>query len=397
MFRNFITEHNLIEKNDKILIAFSGGPDSVYLLERLLEIKNEYNLEIFLGYVNHNFRDDVYKDITLVKNIANKYNLEYKILDIHLERFSEEKAREYRYKVLNDLMIEIGYDKIATGHNKSDNAETIIFNIIRGCGLDGLKGISVKRDNIIRPILYIKKSDILKQVFNDYIVDSTNLENDYSRNKIRNLVFPILNEINNKSIDNITKLYKNITNNYDENYNYIINKLKEFDIELNSNKIEQIYKILNKEESKIINLGNGYYWYKSYDVNKIITKNELDDKCINDTLTIDNEVIYNGYVIGYTSGVRLEKISNKMYNILSLDTFNEDSIFDIRTRNDGDRIGNKKLKKLFIDNKIDKLERDRMPIISYNDEIVMVGDLFKVKNKSSINKYYLYIRRNDGR
>ncbi|NYV28210.1 tRNA lysidine(34) synthetase TilS, partial [Streptobacillus felis] len=202
MFRNFITEHNLIEKNDKILIAFSGGPDSVYLLERLLEIKNEYNLEIFLGYVNHNFRDDVYKDITLVKNIADKYNLGYKILDIHLERFSEEKAREYRYKVLNDLMIEIGYDKIATGHNKSDNAETIIFNIIRGCGLDGLKGISVKRDNIIRPILYIKKSDILKQVFNDYIVDSTNLENDYSRNKIRNLVFPILNEINNKSIDN---------------------------------------------------------------------------------------------------------------------------------------------------------------------------------------------------
>ncbi|ACZ01109.1 tRNA lysidine(34) synthetase TilS [Streptobacillus moniliformis] len=397
MFRNFIERNKLIEKNDKILIAFSAGPDSVFLLEKLLEIKDEYNLQLHLGYVNHNFRDDVHKDMELVKKIANKYNLEYSILDIKLEKFTEEKARELRYSALSDLKKRIKFTKIATGHNKTDNAETIIFRIIRGTGLDGLEGIRIKRDDIIRPILYISKDEILKQVYNEYVIDKTNLENNYSRNKIRNLVFPILAEINSKYIDNIVKIHKNIININDEKYEYILNKLNEKNISLNTKKIEQIYNILDKNESKIIDLGNEYIWYKSYDNNKILKKIELEKKPTNTVLTLNNEVEFNGFKVGYVASTRLEKISNKMYNILSLDTFDEHSTFIIRTRIDGDRLDNKKLKKLFIDQKIDKLERDKMPIVLYGNSVILAGDSFKTRKKGSINKYYLYIRRNYGR
>ncbi|CAM3061610.1 tRNA lysidine(34) synthetase TilS [Streptobacillus ratti] len=397
MFRNFIEENNLINKNDKILIAFSAGPDSVFLLEKLLEIKEEYNLELHLGYVNHNFRDDVHKDIELVKNIANKYNLKYSILDIKLEKFSEEKARELRYSVLKDLKEKIKFTKIATGHNKTDNAETIIFRIIRGTGLNGLSGIKVKRDDIIRPILYISKNDILKQVYNEYIIDKTNLENNYSRNKIRNLVFPVLEEINSKYVDNIVKIHKNVINTNDEKYEYILNSLNEKNISLNTKKIEQIYSILDKKETKIIDLGNEYIWYKSYDNNKILKKIDLEKKSENTILTLNNEIEFNGFKVGYVDATRLEKISNKMYNVLSLDTFDEYSTFVVRTRINGDKLDNKKLKKLFIDNKIDKIERDKMPIVVYENIVVLAGDFFKTREKGSINKYYVYIRRNDGR
>ena len=91
MFLSFIKENDLINKGDKILIAFSGGPDSVFLFEKLLSIKDEYNLEIHLAYVNHNIRDDVYKDIEFVKFIANKYNTNYSILDIKMDKFSDIK------------------------------------------------------------------------------------------------------------------------------------------------------------------------------------------------------------------------------------------------------------------------------------------------------------------
>ena len=80
MFTKFIQKYGLIDKKDKILLAFSGGPDSVYMLEQFLNIKDEYELTLHLAYVNHNLREDVYKDISFVKKIANKYNIELKSL-----------------------------------------------------------------------------------------------------------------------------------------------------------------------------------------------------------------------------------------------------------------------------------------------------------------------------
>ena len=204
--RKYVQENNLLDKDDKILIAFSGGPDSVFLFYCLNSLKEEFNLKIELVYVNHNLRDDVELDISFVKEFSQKHNLKFYIKEIDIQKLmkdhklSEEEAGRYgRYKVFSDIMKENGLDKTATGHNMDDNVETFIFRMLRGTALNGLKGIPVKRGDIIRPILDFKKEEIVKILDGsreEYRIDSTNLETKYTRNKIRNLIFPLFNEIN---------------------------------------------------------------------------------------------------------------------------------------------------------------------------------------------------------
>ena len=378
MFTKFIQKHKLIEKKDKILLAFSGGPDSVYMLEQLLSIKDEYELTLHLGYVNHNLRKDVNRDIEFVKKIAEKYNIEYSILDIYMPKFSESLARELRYEKLEYLKTKLGFNKIATGHNKSDNAETIIFRIIRGTSIDGLKGIAPRRDDIIRPILYLTKNEILSRVNNEYIIDSTNLENDYSRNKIRNLIFPIFKEINNGFIDNIVNLYNNISE---------IDDVKE---------INDIYNSYFSSESKIIDLGNGYVWYKSYDDYGVKKKEELFLEEYSYILEYGKEIKIQDFYVGYVNKISLEKNKYSEYNIYSF-LYNSDDQIIVRNRKNGDKLGNKKLKKIFIDNKINRFERDQIPLVVVNDKIVLVGDKFKLVNKDTQGDRVVYIRRSNGR
>ena len=391
MFTKFIQKHKLIEKKDKILLAFSGGPDSVYMLEQLLSIKDEYELTLHLGYVNHNLRKDVNRDIEFVKKIAEKYNIEYSILDIYMDKFSESLARELRYEKLEDLKTKLGFNKIATGHNKSDNAETIIFRIIRGTSIDGLKGIAPRRDDIIRPILYLTKNEILSRVNNEYIIDSTNLENDYSRNKIRNLIFPIFKEINNGFIDNIVNLYNNISE-IDDVKEKILNLLKSNNISLNSRKINDIYNSYFSSESKIIDLGNGCVWYKSYNDYGVKKKEELFLEEYSYILEYGKEIKIQDFYVGYVNKISLEKNKYSEYNIYSF-LYNSDDQIIVRNRKNGDKLGNKKLKKIFIDNKINRFERDQIPLVAINDKIVLVGDKFKLVNKDTQGDRVVYIRR----
>ena len=391
MFNKFIEKYKLIEKKDNILLAFSGGPDSVYMLEQLLSIKDEYELTLHLGYVNHNLRKDVNRDIEFVKKIAEKYNIEYSILDIYMDKFSESLARELRYEKLEDLKTKLGFNKIATGHNKSDNAETIIFRIIRGTSIDGLKGIAPRRDDIIRPILYLTKNEILSRVNNEYIIDSTNLENDYSRNKIRNLIFPIFKEINNGFIDNVVNLYNNISE-IDDVKEKILNLLKSNNISLNSRKINDIYNSYFSSESKIIDLGNDYVWYKSYNDYGVKKKEELFLEEYSYILEYGKEIKIQDFYVGYVNKILLEKNKYSEYNIYSF-LYNSDDQIIVRNRKNGDKLGNKKLKKIFIDNKINRFERDQIPLVVINDKIVLVGDKFKLVNKDTQGDRVVYIRR----
>ena len=391
MFNKFIEKYKLIEKKDKILLAFSGGPDSVYMLEQLLSIKDEYELTLHLGYVNHNLRKDVNRDIEFVKKIAEKYNIEYSILDIYMDKFSESLARELRYEKLEDLKTKLGFNKIATGHNKSDNAETIIFRIIRGTSIDGLKGIAPRRDDIIRPILYLTKNEILSRVNNEYIIDSTNLENDYSRNKIRNLIFPIFKEINNGFIDNIVNLHNNISN-VDEIKKEILDMLKSNNISLNSRKINDIYNSYFSSESKMIDLGKDYIWYKSYNDYGVKKKEEFFLEEYSYILEYGKEIKIQDFYVGYVNKILLEKNKYSEYNIYSF-LYNSDDQIIVRNRKNGDKLGNKKLKKIFIDNKINRFERDQIPLVVVNDKIVLVGDKFKLVNKDTQGDRVVYIRR----
>ena len=231
-----IKNRNLISENDKILIAFSGGPDSMFLYYILKTLQKEYNLKISLIYINHNLRDDVDNDIKIVTNFAKENGVKLYVKKINVKKYAKDNkksielaARELRYEMINKTLMEIGYNKIATGHNLDDNVETLVFRLIRGTSIKGLKGIPIKRGNIIRPILHFEKTEIIKFLDEKkvkYVIDYTNFENDYTRNYIRNEIFPMFFNVNSNFKLKINELIEELNyNKTSKNKRLLIEKL----------------------------------------------------------------------------------------------------------------------------------------------------------------------------
>lgn len=205
-FKNFIEENNLIEKGDSIVSTVSGGSDSVFMLEMLLAIKDEYNLNIIVCHVNHGLRGaEAQRDEDFVKKLAEKNGLIYEVEHIDMAGYAKERSltceeagRKLRYLFFEEIKEKYKADKVAIAHNENDVAETIFLNIFRGTGLDGLESIPLRRDFYIRPILCFEKSEILDFLKGNnihYVDDSTNFTNDYKRNMIRNEIIPFINAI----------------------------------------------------------------------------------------------------------------------------------------------------------------------------------------------------------
>ena len=214
-FKAFFKNHK-IPLESKFLIGVSGGVDSMSALN--LAIEAELNIEV--AHINYQLRGEESKrESKLVKDFCNKYSvpLHYKKSKINLSENIQLEARDIRYKFFSSVLIDNQLDYIITAHHKNDNHETFFLNAIRGSGLKGLKGIPEKRGNIIRPILYFTKNEILHyaQLKNiPYNHDSSNLENKYNRNFIRNEIlnkfsnrFPSYEKGLSKSIENIKKDY----------------------------------------------------------------------------------------------------------------------------------------------------------------------------------------------
>ncbi|MCL1842916.1 MAG: tRNA lysidine(34) synthetase TilS [Defluviitaleaceae bacterium] len=196
--KDFFELHNLFNKGATGIVAgVSGGADSVALLFALLEIREEMGIgAIFAAHVNHNLRGEESKrDELFVQELCNKHNIPLKIDRLNMPKFSEETARNLRYKCLEQARREFSADYIATAHNMDDNTETILMNLCRGAGLKGLCGIPPVNGAIIRPLLDAPRADIeeylrVKQI--DFITDTSNLSNDYTRNRLRNEIIPML-------------------------------------------------------------------------------------------------------------------------------------------------------------------------------------------------------------
>ena len=176
------------------------------------------SLEISIAYINHNLRYDVENDLKFINEFASKNNVNHYIESIDVKKYAAENkksvelaARELRYETIENIRKKIGYNKIATGHNLDDNVETFIFRLLRGTSVTGLKGIPKVRENIVRPILDFEKNEILSFLRSknyQYLVDYTNNENDYTRNFIRNKIFPDFEKINpafRKKIDSLIR------------------------------------------------------------------------------------------------------------------------------------------------------------------------------------------------
>lgn len=436
-FLSNIKKYNLVEKNDTIIIGASGGPDSQFLIYLFNQIKEEYNLNIILAHLNHLHRKEASFDENLVKETGQKLGMKVEIKRASMDDFAkankvsaEDAGRRLRYDFFNKLADTNKNSKIAVAHNMDDQAETMLFRMIRGTGLDGLAAMDYKNGRIIRPILSFQKLEILAYLDQNniaYTIDATNLENDYTRNYIRNEIFPRLEQINSSAKANffnlsdlikddleiideiIIDLYKStVVNESDtyikfdrekfENLSYnkkarlirkAIFKLKGELKDFSKENIDEFIGLFDLNTGKkvikddIVFIKN----YRSYDL-KLKSKEKVPNSII--SLDLGQEIDFNGIKIRASSV--LEK-NSKDKNIGYFDLDKISFPLTVRTRRNGDRFKPlgmnhiKKLKDFFIDQKIDKNIRDEVPIILSNDEIIWlaghrISEDYKVSNKT---------------
>ena len=188
--------------------AVSGGADSVALLSVMLKIQSEYGFGVFAAHFNHKLRgEESERDMLFVKELCDKLGVELVCGEGDVKAFAKEHklstelaARQMRYDFFDGLPA----DFVATAHTASDNLETVIFNLVRGSGIAGLCGIPQKRGKYIRPLIFCTREEIeayCREEGLDYVTDSTNLCDDYSRNLIRHKVVPVLKQLN-PSVEN---------------------------------------------------------------------------------------------------------------------------------------------------------------------------------------------------
>ena len=201
--RQIIAENRLLAKGERVIVACSGGIDSVCLLHCLYSL-TEYQLDLWAVYVNHQLRpDENLAEEALLKELEDQWQIKTKIISLDLPGRLRRKpqslqllAREERYRLLEEFRVEIGASKIALGHQSDDQAETVLYRIIRGTGLDGLAGIPVFRDGVlIRPFLEISRAEILdyaRQHQLRWAEDSSNQKPLYLRNKLRLQLLPLI-------------------------------------------------------------------------------------------------------------------------------------------------------------------------------------------------------------
>lgn len=434
-FKEIIENYNLIEKNDTIIIGSSGGPDSQFLTYMLNEIKAEYNLNLILAHLNHLHRKEASKDENLVKATAKELDIEFQIKRSSMDEYArknkisaEDAGRRLRYAFFNEIARKYPGAKIAIAHNKNDQAETMIMRMIRGTGIDGLCAMNYKSSNIIRPILFMEKRDIINYLDRNnisYAYDKTNGENDYTRNYIRNEIIPKMENINPQVVDNLynlSELLKNdldiIESRVDNACDNVIKSVGKYNISFDKNGFEALedslksrvlrrailklkgdLKDISKENIEqfisITSLGNGKKSvkdslifiknYKTYDL-YIDQSNNLN-KTI-ELLSPDKKTYFNGLIFNVTL---VDKVTKTDKYTAYFDYDKVDFPLTIRYRKNGDKFkpygmnNNKKLKDFFIDEKVDRNLRDKIPLIISNDEIIwIVGH--RVSNDFKLDK-----------
>ena len=216
--KSTIKKYNMLKKNDSVLVGLSGGPDSVTLLHVLCDLKKEYSLTILIAHLDHRFRGEESRaDRKFCEELAKKYSLEIAWEEIDVPRISKEKgispeeaARFERYDFFKRVAKERGVDKIAVGHTRDDQAETVLMRIIRGAGMKGLGGISPVKDmqgfKIILPLIEISRKDVeafISETGLEFRKDSSNEKTIFTRNKIRLELIPLLEKDFNSNIKEV--------------------------------------------------------------------------------------------------------------------------------------------------------------------------------------------------
>ncbi len=442
-----IDKYNMLEYGDKVIAAVSGGADSVCMLHILNNLKNERKFSLCCAHINHELRGEAAdNDEAFVKALCKELGIKFYSKKIDVAKFAEENkitceeaGRAVRYSFFEEIKSKYGYNKVATAHNKNDNAETVLMRIIRGTGIDGLSGIPyVRNDGVIRPILDLSRAQVeeyCKENNLNFCTDITNLENDFTRNKVRNLLIPYIEkEFNTKISDSLLRLsdsaeedsrfirnyakrlYKRLGNPIPGNkLNTLhIDSLKMLEkpilirilqlaaeksspAKLEKKHINDIIELLDKNTGASINLPQGlsaeinYGWLTfNGPLDKVEVKSSIDgffvDIAVGGTVFIE--------ALGKDISIREENAKEYKCKIneiaADIDKIGNQPLF-LRSRRDGDRIvwfsdgKTKKIKNVFIDEKIPQKDRNKIPLLTTGNEIIaIVGS--RVSEKYKITK-----------
>ena len=213
--KQFMEKQHMLSEHTGILIGLSGGADSVALLEVLCALRERWNLRIAAVHVHHGIRQEAQDDADFCQALCAAKQVEFycEYADVpklaqELGLTLEEAGRKVRYELFERYRQQLGLDVIAVAHHQNDQAETMLFQLFRGSGLRGVAGIPAKRGHIIRPLLGVTRAEIeeyLQEKQADYVTDATNLTDLYTRNKIRQRILPVAEEITNGAVANMNR------------------------------------------------------------------------------------------------------------------------------------------------------------------------------------------------
>ena len=441
--RKYIKDNKMIEKNDSVILGVSGGADSVCLYKMLLDLKDEYNLNMLVVHVHHGIRgEEADRDLDFVRKMCDKDGIFFELIRENVPEFAkkmgmseEEAGRTVRYRAFGKIADKIYNEgknvKIAIAHNLNDNVETFIHNLCRGTGINGLAGIRAVSDKIIRPIMCLTRQEIEEYLCDnkfDFVNDSTNFAEEYTRNKIRNTVIPYLTEnINEESVSHINnaalelrmvteclnrqcdRLYEKVAGEqYDKIYidlsqlegedEYIISMVIRRAIGQTAGRLKDISRIHINDVMELIHKQSGKYITLPYNIiarreyNKIVLGIACDQ-----VSRMEEEIFIDGpgdYLFGgYHFDVQILDVEKSKININSYEEslknnqkmytkcFDYDKInftVCLRYRQTGDFLvvnsnGNKKkLKAYFVDEKVASGERNTIPLLCDGGHVMWV-------------------------
>lgn len=421
-----------ISDNSTVVLAISGGPDSMVLLNLVLKFKSSKNLNIVCAHVNHKLRKESEEEEKFVKNYCKENGIIFELLTIDeykTSKFSEADARNRRYKFFNELILKYDAKYLLTAHHGDDLMETILMRITRGSKINGYSGFDVitKFDNykLVRPLIYETKDSILnyaKENGINYAIDKSNNDDKYTRNRYRKYILPVLKNEN----ENVHRKFLKYSNELKESENFINSlvedKINEIYIDniidlkklrneqsylqkrimmkillliykdkislINDKHLNKILKVINdNKKSEIIELPSSFIFEKKND--KIFFYKKVEN--------ISYEFILNDKVI-LPDGKRIEYVDDKSLNNNFYARLSSKEIslpLKVRTIKSGDKMsvknmnGTKKISDIFTDCKVSRGLRKSWPIVvDSNDNIVWLPGLKKSKFDVEKNKSY---------
>ncbi len=432
-----VSAYNMLERiKSGVLVGLSGGADSVLLLLYLYALKGHIgDFPILAVHVNHMIRGaEADRDENFSRNLSQSLGIPFISENIDVPAIAkndglsiEEAARNARYSIFyNILSSRNDVSTIVVAHNATDNIETVIFNILRGAGTKGASGIPPIRQNIIRPLINLSKQEIILALENagiEYVTDSSNLENDYSRNYIRNNILPLLTNISSDPERSISRLSENLRSD-DEYisrqaesfiagrkniptkdlaslhqsllYRVLAKMVEAYSVTLELKHVEMVLSLLSEDNFEV-SLPYGLRFVSEHGISYITDKKATAPDYLYYLENGKNDIAEYQSVL-YLTDKKIDKTSLKVYkNSIQADLSSAIIVgrLFIRPKRDGDAVFyngmTHKLKKLFNDRKIPKSKRPYIPVLCDDNGVVWVPGFGVRDDMSEYKSEHLYV------